>query len=243
MNRLASKVLKRYMILWPGLFISFLLSSCTATYYSANSQNVPMLRQQGDTKIQGGVAEGNETTKFEVQGSAGITNQLGIMLNYCRYVGNDNTAGTGNLMEAGLGYYNSLQNERWIYEAYAGYGFADGYNNLSSSFSNFNLDRLFIQPNFGYTSKNFEAIVSLRGAYFKYRDVQQYYTDPDLNYPLREAGYFVLEPAFTVRGGYKYLKLQLQISHSENLTQSDFYQDNTHISAMLLIDLQRSFFK
>lgn len=237
---------KKFTQTFPILlaFLSYImLCACSATYYSANSQNVPLMREQGDVKIQGGLAMGDETEKVEFQASGAVTDHWALMFNFCHYHDADNSAGNGNITEVGAGYYNTLNDKRWIYEAYAGYGLGDGSNRFSSSNTSFKLDRMFVQPNFGYSLKNFEIVVSLRGAYMNYRDVRQFHSNPELNYPLYEKGYYVLEPALTLRGGYKYLKVQLQISHSENLTQHDFYQDKTHVSAMLYIDLQRSFFK
>ncbi len=58
---------------------------------------------------------------------------------------------------------------------------------------------------------------------------------------LRQADYlennkslWLLEPALTLRGGTDFLKLQIQVSHSFNLTNSDFRQDDGQLTVGLV---------
>lgn len=246
---------KRFYHFLISLVFFNLLSACTATYYSANSQNVPLMKEQGDIKIQGGVGGGEEANKMELQVSGSPVDHFALMLNYAHYSSETENltfgsidpteGGEGALVELGAGYYGALPNKMWVYECYAGFGRGYGENIFSSEYTSFKLDRLFIQPNFGFSSDFFDAIFSVRGAYLNYRDVRQFSSDPQnpLNARLYQQGYFMLEPSLTIRTGYKFAKAQFQVGYSGNLTHENFPQDHMHVSFMLMVDLRRAYFK
>lgn len=228
--------------------VGILLCSCSATYYSANSQNVPLMTQKGDFIFQGGLAKGDEAEKIEFSSAYAISDHFAVMGNTCFYH-NNNSTDKGTLLEGGVGYYTPLQNEKWIFETYAGFGYGQGSNFFDSEHTSFKLNRYFIQPDFGFSTKYFDAIVSVRGAFINYFDVTQYYdtfssSQQGPYYPLSSgSGYFLVEPSFTLRMGHKFAKLQFQIGYSENLTDGHFYQDRIHASGMLVLDLKRSYFQ
>ncbi|MEO6758193.1 MAG: hypothetical protein ABIO24_01985, partial [Saprospiraceae bacterium] len=97
--------------------------------------------------------------------------------------------------------------------------------------------RIGIQPAIGYRSRFFEAAVSSRLVSLNYSG-----TSGSLVFDgLRQADYlennkslWLAEPALTLRAGTDFLKFQVQFSHSFNLSNADFRQDEDQLTIGLI---------
>ncbi len=214
------KNLKR-LLFFILLLASF--SSCKIMYIP-NAQNVPMLEEKGDIKV--------EISNKDLQVAYGITNHLGIMANgYYNKNEWSVTSGTldneyaskRSLVEGGLGYFTTFGNNG-RFEVYGGAGYGnvvydyDLFDNEVLTESNtfgINMLRIFLQPAIGLQSDNVGFAFSTRLASVNFSNVDTVgYTPTELEdeglHELEDEMFMFLEPAITFRIGIKYAQLQLQ---------------------------------
>lgn len=218
------------------LAVAFIVQSCNVMY-NPNMQNVPLLKEKDEARFTIGM--------FDFQGAYAVQENLGVMVNgnYGRYnttsssLGSDNT--TQGLIEAGVGYIKPFS-ENTIFELYGGYG--AGENSIKSTTSDYvnggvtrktsfsaSTSRFFIQPSIGFSVDFLDVALSTRICLLNYSNIYSSgYTDADL-IAMRLANidkqtYAFIEPAFTVRAGYKYIKFhgQLLFSYKYNLEPLDY---------------------
>ena len=225
-------------------------NSCSTTMYVSNAVNAPLLKEKGEVKI--------NATQNDLQVSAALGKNLGIMANgyYQNYTSNNNYQHNGGLGEIGIGYFTTAtDNPSLVFEAFAGAGIGNVHkremftdqndNNYMASF-NANATRFFIQPDFGYSSKYFDAVFTPRFSFVKYTSLsQQNYTTQQLqddyldNSNLTGPVFMFAEPAITLRGGYKFIKLQAQLGLTVNLTGSNIRHKTSFSSLGIVIDIAR----
>lgn len=204
------------------LTILCLITSCSI--YSPNAINTPLHKKKGELSI--GLHAGNGGN---LQAAYAVGNHIGIMANAMSVnsevtVNADVRKGTGNLIEGGLGYFSGNPNKKFCFEIYGGAGL--GKVDIDKTFTNANVTRnftakgtrFFIQPGIGSVGKIFEIGLSTRLSVVKYKDIKTTYTIDDLtvdNFVGADARtWLFLEPALTLRLGFKFAKLQLQIGRS-----------------------------
>ena len=219
------------------------VASCSPKYYIPNTQNVPLISERGETNL---VLSGNGN-QVEFQGAHGISEKLAIKANGGLFIPSnlDNgNGGSGNFIELGLGYYKPIASN-FVFETYAIVGMGSFENHMPSTIADYPLTkgdisgtilRYGIQPNFGFKSKYFSAAVSSRIVNLTYSDIKGDLMFENVNQPAylkSNASNLLIEPAFTLKGGFEKLKLQLQIGYSLNLTNENFRQDNTFFTAGL----------
>lgn len=215
-------------------------SACNPKYYSPNTQNVPLISRQGDINL---TAAGNGN-QVELLAAMGATESLAIMANAGLYIPSDmdnGNGGDGQFGEVGLGYY-SVSEDNTIFETYALIGFGALENRMPSTIEenpetegkiSANVFRFALQPNFGYKSKNLEMAVSSRFALLSYSNIVGdliFDGKPQKDYLSENNLGFLVEPAFTVRGGLENVKMQAQFGYSLNVTNSDFRQDKAFMT-------------
>jgi len=225
-----------------------LLSSCSTNLYVPNSVNAPLLKEQGE--IKGSIDESN------LQLAVAVTDHVGIMANgfYKTYEGEEYYKHYGRLGEIGAGYFSPLKNNL-VFEAYAGggMGFVSKkvtYTNsdnaeVSNTFSAKGA-RAFIQPGIGYSNKYFDAAFTPRFTFVKYThfsaggfgedELARDYLDKGR---LLKGFYTFAEPAFTVRLGYKYLKLQGQYGLTMKLSGENIRYQSTFGSLGVVLDIAK----
>jgi hypothetical protein len=101
-------------------------------------------------------------------------------------------------------------------------------------------------PSAGFGGKYFEAAFTTRLVAVKYNDaVATNYTPQDLEgdklTELEDHTWVFFEPALTARGGYKWVKLQVQFGQSYMLNSAELNRDKGMFSIALYLDLFRSF--
>ena len=212
-----------------------LFSACSPKYYSANTQNAPLISSKGETNLTF-AGNGNQV---EFQGAYGISNGFAVQANGGLFIPRDNDngdGGSGKFFEVGGGYFKPLANN-FVFETYGLIGFGNMENHFPSTVQanpstngdiSANVIRYGIQPNFGYKSKYFSAAISSRIVNLNYTNIKGdliFGGSNQMNYLNENKSNFLIEPALTLRGGFDKLKLQLQIGNSFNLSNSDFKQD------------------
>lgn len=209
---------------------------CSPKFYTPNTQNAPMLQQQGQANV---TVAGNGN-QVELQGAYAVSDHIGVQLNGGLFIPKDTdkgNGGSGNFVEVGAGYYTPLS-DNITFEAYGLFGKGSFENHLPTILdanpeTNGNLEasisRFGIQPGVNYQTGSIGVGLSSRICQLSYSNVEgdlifgnvdqvQYLTDNNSN--------LLIEPALTVRGGTERLKVQLQIMASINTTVSDFRQDD-----------------
>ncbi len=209
-----------------SLFISIAFASCNAFYVPA-LVNTPMFEEKNETSINASVG----TNGYNFQGAYSITNNLAFMAN-SKFIKKQSYGYHGESLnvsrnaELGVGYYRKLIDE-YKFELFSGIGYEENslsfnvYNNAENNF--YKKYNFFIQPSFGATSNNIEAVFSLKinSLTFHSNSFSGKYRD------LPYTAFF--EPAFTIRYGYKYIKLFNQLGMSvPYLYQSLFVHNFTY---------------
>lgn len=231
------------------LFITLLAVCCSPIYYSPNSHNVPLLRTKGDVRVglHGNATRLEASTAFAVDDNVGLTLDGGIFFPADDEQGD---GGKGQFIQAGGGYFRPL-NERLVFETYGIIGYGKVENHFPSTLDSFaqttgivetNLLRFGIQPSIGFTSRYFDAAFSTRLcglSYFNTGGSLVFANTDQVAYLEEQNTQFLIEPALTLRGGYDYLKVQLQIGRSFNLSNPDFRQDEGHVTIGLIYSLNR----
>jgi hypothetical protein len=234
------------------LILSIFISSCTHYYYAPNMHNVPLLQQKEEFHLDLSGSMGDEFTGFEVQAAFSLTDNIGIIGNGFvvdreREILADDY-GRGHIIEGGAGAFVPLKNNM-VFETYAGLGFGkveNGYGYGATSRLNFN--RYFLQPSIGYTSDIFDLALSLRLSGLRYNDIHftgilEQNDQDHIQYISRNPFSILIEPAVTLRGGWEYLKFQLQLGYSENITNPDLVQEDLNASIGVYITLSDKFRK
>ncbi len=231
-------------ILAGGLFFN----SCTTQMYVSNAVNAPLLKEKGEVQV--------AVTKNDLQAAVAVGRNMGIMANgyYQNYTGDNSYQHNGALGEAGLGYFTPISHN-FIFETYVGAGagkihkqemFTDQNDNSYMASFNANAAKLFVQPDIGYKSKFFDFVVSSRFSFVKYNSFSQTnYTQQQLaddhldNNNLTGPLFMFAEPALTLRGGYKFIKLQFQYGLTVNMTSNQIKHATNFSSLGLIINIAK----
>ncbi|GEM_PF-314409 len=238
---------RRYQnVAWITLQVLFALfhTSCGPIYYAPNSAQVPLFTEEKE--ISGGVnaADGG----IEIKDAFSLTDQIyicsgGTFAN----PENDSSGngGNGTLIELGAGYYKPLsKNFSWGASINFGFGRIENHypkvivNNQSGKIEA-DIFRYALQPYLGYKNKFLEAAVSVRISGVKYSKVKGQLTlnkTDQVEYLNSNAHQVFIEPALTLRLGYKFVFFQLQDIHSFNITETNFpYDSNTFTGGIYFI--------
>jgi hypothetical protein len=220
------------------LLIGIAFAGCGPVYYVPNTQNVPVMKEKGQTNLSFGINTSESTDGFEFQGAYGLTDKMALQLNFDRVKSSDDSSyGSGNFVEFGPGYYKNLS-KHFVFETYGLLGFGslkyeENYNEPLEIKANF--IRLGLQPTISFSSKYFIASLSGRIANLNYNAVSGNYYD--VEYLKTNNSHWLIEPALTVQAGSENVKLQLQFQLSENLSDPYFSQDYSLLSIGLKVNL------
>jgi hypothetical protein len=215
------------------------LTGCGAVYYVPNTQNVPVMKEKGQTNLSVGLNSSESVDGFEFQGAYGLTDKIALQLNGDWVSSSDGESnGSGHILELGAGYYKNFS-KHFVFETYGLMGFGgikyeDNYNSPQEIKANF--IRFGLQPSISFTSKYFIASLSGRLANLKYNNVSGTLIE-DVDYLNANNSFWLAEPALTLQAGVENVKLQLQFQYSYNLTDPNFVQDYSLVSLGLKVNL------
>jgi hypothetical protein len=242
--------MKPLYYLLSGLVGVVCFSSCNTTMYVSNAVNAPVLREKGEVKV--------AVTQNDLQAAVGAGNNFGIIANgyYQNYKGSNNYEHGGGYGELGMGFFTNTEDDNHLFfEAYggAGYGivrkqemFRDQFDNSYMARFEAQAGKIFLQPDFAFSNRYLDVILTPKFSFVKYTDFTQ------VNYPEQELRddyldndnltgpvFIFAEPALTVRGGYKFIKLQAQFGLTLNMTGSNIRHPSNFSSLGLVIDIAR----
>jgi hypothetical protein len=243
------------------LLAAILLCSCTHYYYVPNIQNIPLFREKNEYHLSGSYGGGMYSNSIEVQASYSLPYNIGLMANYMHTKGgdiSDNDYGKGNYFEGALGYYKPFEEFEGVFEIYGGIGGGKQNHEYSSRHfdqweyyhsydgrSDMSFSKLFVQPSFGLTFDMFDVALSTRLCRLSFADIHNNITDPvelDEANSLSDKNYYFIEPALTLRGGWKYVKFQFQFAYTGYLGNPEYYfYEDIHFSAGLYFTLAKRF--
>ena len=223
--------------------ILLIFNSCTHYYYAPNMHNVPLFQEEKEMRIAVAKSGGDEFKGVEFQGAYSFTKNFGVMANgFFVNTQEGGEYGKGKLVELGAGYFKPL-NKYFVFETYGGFGWGKAENQYAPGFtSTANFERYFIQPAIGFTSNWFDVAISSRicGLYYDKVDhniSSNSYEIEDLDYIEDHTSSYLFEPALTVRGGWKYVKVQLQLGYSHNLNNPELQQEKLNANIGLYFSL------
>jgi hypothetical protein len=247
------------------LFLAVWLSSCNHYYYVPNVQNVPLFREKNDLRLSGTFGGGDRSNCTEVQAAYSFPQNIGIMANFMSAKGGQVTDSTnwakGNYFEGAIGYYKPI-GKFGVFEMYGGLGGSNQhhqyavnsmfsqYDHSYSGTSDLSFTKLFVQPAFGMALKGFDFAFSTRISRLSFTEIgNQINRQIDesqfvgLNTIAQKKNYLFLEPAFTIRGGWDYIKMQFQFATASYLFNPDINFETYHISIGLYITIAERFRK
>ena len=235
---------------WIFVVLSALfISGCHPIYYASNGHNVPLLKEKHEVRVNAGVTLTEYLAGPDLQMAYAASENIGIIANGIYLSSGDNSDGYGYLAEAGGGYFKAL-NKWWVAEVYAGTGFARVVNKDYYETHTLKFIKPFIQPAVGFSSDYFDLAFSPKIAWVHYNEPFildfELRTDSNGNVIVGPDGYaeinvlkekqtfFAFEPGFTMRGGWKYIKVQLQVVKSlQDIPDGDNLSINLSLSANL----------
>ena len=227
-------------------------------YYSSNAMNVPLFDDKNELSglVAGSFGEVNNS--FEAQ--LGYSTPFNLA-----FTGSLMTGGIGyarsqpvdksriSYLEGAGGFYKPF-GRIGIFEIFGGYGRGkeshsftyvsyDGYFNwtrYADGNADIGFSKIFLQPDIGVRGKWFEAAVTLRITNIDYTRVDIYntvYHLDGLNDITINHSSVLIEPAFTLRAGFKNVKSQFQIVISNNLSNPDQLYEKTRFNFGLFFNI------
>jgi hypothetical protein len=212
------------------------MSSCTHYYYVSNIHNVPLFREKNEYRLSGAMAAGEESTSIELQGAYSITDKIGIMTNIMSAKGSHGLDyAKGGYVDGAIGYYKPIK-KTGVFEVYGGLGGSEQHHHYPNyGSSDLSFVKVFVQPSFGLTGDIWDIALSTRISSVTFTNLgYDISANPDLISNLNSfsnKSHLFLEPALTIRAGWKNVKLQLQLAGVANLNNRNlFFWEATHYS-------------
>jgi hypothetical protein len=236
-------------------FLAVLLSSCSHYYYVSNVQNVPLFKEKDEYRFSGMYGEGDESSSLEVQAAYSVTDKIGMTASFMSAKGGDisnKNYGKGSYFEGAIGYYKPVKSFG-VFEIYGGMGGGDEHHEYSNNYdkqyigsSELSLFKFFIQPSFGLTYNAFDIALSTRLSRLSFMGVHNNLNrdsafNDELN-ALSDKSHCFIEPAITLRGGWKNVKVQFQAAYTGYLNNPGLnFAEETHFSIGLYVTLAKRY--
>ena len=205
--------------------------ACGPVLYSNVGQNVPLLQEKGEFSGQFSYSASSGAWSADgigLQGAYAVSEKVGIISSFSSLWGTDESQdyeweGNGTYFELGAGLFGGKQENKFLYEAFAGVGSGSIKNSSlvnRGEFFNVKYLKPFIQPSVAFSTKYFELAFTPRIAYLTYTSQDDFnlVRNPE---QLNTQDYFdenhntvVFEPGIMIRGGFPGAKLELQYNHS-----------------------------
>lgn len=227
------------------LLFAALFTSCK-TVYQPNAINTPLFNNAGEFRA--------TVDPANVQLAYAVSDHGGIMVNGFRVKENtedNNIRGKGGLVEVGFGYYTRFR--PFVFETYFGGGLGAVHfdetrqENNTTTVRNFDANgmRFFIQPSFGLTSRYFDVAITPRFVMGKYYNVvTNYSTQEQIDghfYAVDRPFWMFIEPALTVRGGYEWIKLQVQFGLSQKINNEALSYKDSFLNVGLSFNINHDY--
>lgn len=220
------------------LLIALLAASCNHYYYGPNTNNIPLLKEKNEGRLNFNYFVTDEASGAEFQGAYAVGNKTAVMLNFINltddgnFPGWDNgmkeSSGSGAYVEAAGGYFSRLHPTNWVFETYAGFGFGNIHNTHDDlQRSKVGVTKFFVQPSIGWASRGFQFGFSARLAFVNLRVKSSTVTESgnwedyfDIEYIRNHRSAILIEPGLMIRSGPRGIKFSLNFASSVNLTRN-----------------------
>lgn len=239
----------------PVWLFTLAMGSCTHYYYVQNIHNVPLFKEKNEIRATAAIGLGSEVTTTEIQAAYSFADNLGAMVDYVSLFGGDrlkNNYGKGYYMDGAIGYFKPIQSHG-IFEIYGGVGTGSQQHHYPSTgqidnTANLSFTKIFIQPSFGLTTNMVDIALSSRISNLHFNNIsnriaKNYSEFTCVNDISQNRNSVLLEPALTLRTGWKYLKLQAQYSISENMSNPNLKFEKSTISLGLYISIAKRYWE
>lgn len=227
---------------WGLMVFSLVFGSCGPVLYSNVGQNVPMFLEKGEFSgsINYASSYGQDVTDADglgLQAAYAFSDKWAGILSYysmknASVTEDEDWQAKGSYFEIGGGRYGSFGSKYFAYEVLGGIGFGGIKNNSNLNNIDANIFKPFLQPSFGVISKYADFIITSRFGYVSYTSNSYRLEDDNMRMQAdkffeEQKSSFVFEPGFTIRGGYKNIKIQIQYNFSSFKNEYDgFYPVN-----------------
>lgn len=218
--------MRTIIVLFNALFLWSILISC-APAYTPNIVNTPLLSSKGEFQA----VIGTGTSGVDPQLAYAITDHIGVMAN-ASFANRSDSANfhKHSFVELGGGYTISI-GDAGRFEIFGGGGmgsvdamYEEGifYGRSKATFN-----RFFIQPSVGAVTDIFEGAFTPRLVF-----VNMHHTTDSLSYHSFDP---FIEPTITVKIGWKYVKMMLQVGLSLPLSEIKNYGNQPFMFSVGLI--------
>lgn len=215
-------------------------SSCSPVPYANVGQNVPLLKNKGEAMLVASSSATDDASGLGIQAALAVDSSWAIMTSFYSMKNNPNTdwRGRGTYFELGAGKFKVIGNSNFAYDVFAGVGFAGIQNNDGAGSSlDINFMKPFVQGSIGLATKWLDVAFTPRLAVPFYTNHENRLSDPTQHaqaetYFDDHKSKFVFEPGFTVRGGYRGFKANLNFcvsSFSVDEAYSDVSINNLYV--------------
>jgi hypothetical protein len=198
-----------------------------------NIHNIPLFKERNEftaTLTVGGQPLSAES--IELQGAYSITDKTSVMADFM--LGEDNRY-RDLYFDVGYGYYKPF-GKYGVFEISSGlaldYRYAQHSDNSNYSSSTWFV-KPFIQPSIGLTNRGFDIALSGRICALKYFG----FAKSNYNYEYLNKTYYFIEPALTVRFGWKWIKYQMQFCQSLDIMNLKFSTSRINLSMGWSLDI------
>lgn len=247
------------LIVFP---LAFAFSSCTHYYYTPSAHSVPLFQMKNQFKATIGQGGNDEVSTTDIHTAYSITKNIAVMANAMFANGGENSSanwGKGNYFDGAIGFYKPFSNH-WVFEIFTGFGNsaqhhqynqydAEGWNSQNNDgTADLYFTKFFVQPSIGLTFKNFDiALTAGVSSINFYRINNSLDRNNEESYKLftisQNHNSYLFEHSITLRAGSKYIKGQLQILLSENLSHSDLPFLYNNVSFGLTFQFRMNYLK
>lgn len=206
-----------YLVAVTAIFFT----SCAERYYSGGGNHIPAFTKAKQVNVGGGFHLTDKATGFQIQSALAATNRLAFMANAhtntVSYTHSSNNVesidkSTAFYGEGATGFFIPSENQKHVFETYAGYGFGSIRNSYEENFALINYNRIFLQPSFSFFSADgFSAFsFAMRFSHVNIRikdssapagNVNDYY---QLDLVRQNAKNLIVEPTFQYKFGKKH---------------------------------------
>jgi hypothetical protein len=210
---------------FAGLTVLVLLTPSCVPSYIPNTVNTPLFN--GKHQVTGNIGTG--ISGYDPQVAFSVTDHLGIMIN-SSFANRDNDT-TDNFhkhafVEGGVGYFYN-PTPKFVLECYGGYGIGKVESYYENSWwtgrADAQIQRLFLQPAIGFTTKVFDVSFAPRLVLVDVDISDKDIVNPAPGTDFKTGFRPYIEPTITLKTGYKYAKFFMQFGFSDPFDSNDKY--------------------
>ncbi len=214
---------------------------CHHYYYVPATQQVPLFQEKNEFHANAILAGQTNSSSKELQVAYSLSNHLAVEAQYMHIkneLDSDSSGfSRGHYIGGGLGYFTTLgAYKRGIFEIFGGFGVSEQSHtyidksppSVRVANADLSFQKIYLQPTLGFKKHGVEFAYSLRLSAVNFTQISRNFSASSINQreydKLENLGRtplsIVLEPAFTIRMGWKQVKFQLQFQGVDNLSTS-----------------------